>query len=293
MRADRLATTPISWGWVGGNRWGVDLPAERVLAEMAGLGFTATEIGAPGFLPDDVGAARALLERFGMRPVAGPVSFLAHEPALVDDALARVRAAADRLAALGATVLMTVPKRGALQPDDRLDDDTWRCVLDVLAQVEAICADHGLHQAVHPHVGSLVETASDMERVLADERIGWCLDTAHVASGGMDPVVFAHEAGARIHHFHLKDADLDLGARMVRHEVGFDDAITARVFRPLGAGDLDIAAIVDAMAHRDDVWWVLEQDQACPTVPASGEGPVTDAAASLHCLRTLTTHGKG
>jgi inosose dehydratase len=280
MHSDRLATTPISWGYVGGNRWGVDLSPERVLGEMADSGFRATEAGVPGFLPDDVGAARALLDRFGLRPIAGPVSFLAHVPQAVDESLTRVRAAADRLAALGADVLMTVPKRGELGPADRLDPVTWRRVLDVLARVEGICNERGLHQAVHPHVGSLVETQDDMEIVLADERIGWCLDTAHVASGGADPVDFVAAAGARIHHFHLKDADLDLGRRMVSHEVPFDDAIKARVFRPLGQGDLDIGAVIDAMARRDDVWWVLEQDQACPEVPAPGDGPLLDALAS-------------
>ncbi len=280
MLRDRLATTPISWGFVGGNRWGVDLGAERILGEMASLGFRATEAGVPGFLPDDVGAARALLDRFGMHPIAGPVSFLAHIPSEVDDSLDRVRAAADRLAALGANVLMTVPKRGDLATGDRLDTVTWARVLDVLARVEEICDERGVHQAVHPHVGSLVETVEDMERVMGDERIGWCLDTAHVASGGADPVEFARDAGDRIHHFHLKDADLELGRRMVAHQVPFDDAIKANVFRPLGLGDLDIGAIIDAMAPRTDVWWVLEQDQACPSVPAAGEGPMLDAQAS-------------
>ena len=56
---ERLATTPISWGVVGGGRWGVDLPTDRVLDEMSDLGFSACEIGVPSFLPDDVGEARA------------------------------------------------------------------------------------------------------------------------------------------------------------------------------------------------------------------------------------------
>ena len=41
---------------------------------------------------------------------------------------------------------------------------------------------------------------------------------------------------------------------------------------PLGQGDVNIPAIVDAMAHRTDIWWVLEQDLACPAVPARACG---------------------
>src|SRR5436190_18033085 len=125
----RLASTPISWGWVGGNRWGVDPPVADVLGEMASLGFAATEVGVPGFLPDDVGAARELLDRFGLEPVAAPVSFLPDDEA---SALDRVRAAVDRLVAIGATVLMTVPKQTG-EPAD------WPRLVDLLAHVEEIC----------------------------------------------------------------------------------------------------------------------------------------------------------
>ena len=48
---ERLATTPISWGFVGGGRWGVDLPTDRVLGEMAELGFTAVEAGVRASCP--------------------------------------------------------------------------------------------------------------------------------------------------------------------------------------------------------------------------------------------------
>ena len=220
----RLATTPICWGFVGGGRWGIDLPTDRVLAEMAALGFGATEAGVPTFLPADVGAARALLDAHGLRVVAGAQSFIAHEPSQMADAVAATRAGAARLEALGADVMMTVPKRGDLPVGERLDPAGWRRVFDVFAQVDEVLADHGLRQALHPHVDSLVETAEDMTTVLEGCDVGWCFDTAHVASGGMDPVAFV-TAGPTINHVHLKDAHLELGRQMVDHEVGFADAI--------------------------------------------------------------------
>ena len=128
---ERLATTPISWGFVGGGRWGVDLPTNRVLDEMAALGFTAVETGVPSFLPADVGAARAMLDERGLRAVAGAQAFIAHEPSQADDAIAAARAGAARLQALGADVMMTVPKRGDLPVGERLDRDGWRHVFDV------------------------------------------------------------------------------------------------------------------------------------------------------------------
>src|SRR5918992_5140163 len=90
----RLAGAPISWGVCEVPGWGLQLPAERVLAEMAQLGLTATELGPLGYLPLDPGALRARLAEFGLALVGGFVPLVLHEPSC-DDA----KAAADEIAA--------------------------------------------------------------------------------------------------------------------------------------------------------------------------------------------------
>jgi inosose dehydratase len=282
----RLATTPISWGVVGQRRWGVDLPTERVLDEMRDLGFGATETGVPAFLPADIDAARTLLDEHDLRVVAGPQSFVLHEPSQADAALATARARAAALQALGADVMMTVPKRGDLPGGEALDSQGWRHVFSMFRAIDDVLVEFGLRQALHPHVDSVVETKADMATVLEGCDVGWCFDSAHVASGGMDPVEFARSCPT-ITHFHLKDVLIDLGEKMVRHEVNFDDAIKHGVFVPLGQGDLPIAEIVAAMSRRDDVWWVLEQDQAVPAVPPAGEGPSRAVSTSIRYLGSL------
>ena len=49
----RVAGAPISWGVCEVPGWGLQLPADRVLAEMRELGLRATEFGPDGFLPDE------------------------------------------------------------------------------------------------------------------------------------------------------------------------------------------------------------------------------------------------
>ncbi|MGI9623824.1 MAG: sugar phosphate isomerase/epimerase family protein [Acidimicrobiales bacterium] len=278
-----LATTPITWGYVGGNRWGIDMPPRTILGEMRDLGFTASEAGVPGFLPDDIGEAKALLEEFGIEAIAGPVSFVAHEAGSLPDATTRVEAAASRLAQLGATVLITVPKPGAHQLGEPLPPEQFTRLVASLHEIEAVAAAYGLRQALHPHVGSLVETADDMAQLLEAADIGWCLDTAHLASGDMSTEVFVEIAGDRITHVHVKDLDIALGQKMVAHEIGFDEAISANVFRALGDGDLDLGPVLAVLPR--DVWWVLEQDVAVPAAPEQGEGPIRDARRSLEEIR--------
>jgi len=287
----RLAATPITWGFVGNNRWGIDVPQERILSEMAEIGFTATEVGVLGFLPDDGTEAKVMLDKYGLRAASGPVSFVIHERGSRADALESVRRAGERLVALGGDVLITVPKPGSFQPDESLGGDGWKELCDGLDAVEDLCHSMGLRQALHPHVGSLVETKEDMQKVMEASSCGWCLDTAHIASGDLDPGDFVDMAGDRIALVHIKDLNLDLGRKMVRHEIAFDAAIAERVFVPLGEGDLDLAGIVPLLP--EEVWWVLEQDQAIAELPEAGTGPAADAASSLHVLQDLLGSADG
>ena len=287
----RLAATPITWGFVGNNRWGIDLPQERILSEMSEIGFTATEVGVPGFLPNDGAEAKVMLDKYGLRATSGPVSFVIHESGSRAHALESVRMAGERLVALGGDVLITVPKPGSLRPDESLGDDGWKELCDGLDAVEDLCHSMGLRQALHPHVGSLVETKEDMHKVMEASTCGWCLDTAHIARGDLDPSDFVDMAGDRIALVHIKDLNLDLGRKMVRHEIGFDAAIAERVFVPLGEGDLDLAGIVSLLPQ--EVWWVLEQDQAVTELPDSSSGPVNDAASSLRALQEMLDTADG
>ena len=145
----RLAATPITWGFVGNNRWGIDVPQERILSEMAEIGFTATEVGVPGFLPDDGTEAKVMLDKYGLRAASGPVSFVIHERGSRADALESVRRAGERLVALGGDVLITVPKPDSLRPDESLGGDGWKELCDGLDAVEDLCHSMGSVSYTH------------------------------------------------------------------------------------------------------------------------------------------------
>ena len=68
---DRLAGAPISWGACEVPGWGVMPDPESVLSEMAELGIRGTELGPPGFLPDEPGALADMLRRHGLTLVGG------------------------------------------------------------------------------------------------------------------------------------------------------------------------------------------------------------------------------
>jgi inosose dehydratase len=196
--ARRLAGAPISWGICEVPGWGRQLPAERVLGEMASLGLHATELGAIGYLPLEPAALRARLDEFGLRLVAGFVPLVLHEPEL-GPTRERASQMAELLAGAGAEVFI-----GAILADEDwgpprpLQDAEWERLVGRLADVEELVAGHGLRLAVHPHVGTLIERDAEVQRLLADSAVGWCLDTGHMLIGGTDAVDFVRRHGERV-----------------------------------------------------------------------------------------------
>lgn len=287
---DRIASAPISWGICEVPGWGHMLPTDRVLTEMTGLGISATEYGAPGFLPTEPDAIRSVLDGHGMSLIGGFTPLVLHDPARRDDALVRTRATAELFRRAGATTFVSCP----VMDDDwsvprPLDRDEHRHLVRMLSAVDEICADHGLRQVLHPHVQTVVETAPDVERVLEDCDVAWCLDTGHLAIGGTDPVDFARRAADRVGHVHLKDVRMDLVPALLDRSTSIMAGVQAGLFPPLGQGDLELAEVVvtlERAGYRG--WYVIEQDTAITgELPAAGEGPVTGVAASMRYLHDV------
>jgi inosose dehydratase len=288
-RARRLAGAPISWGVCEVPGWGLQLPAERVLGEMAQLGLRATELGPVGYLPSDPQAVRVLLDRHGVRLVGGFVPLVLHEP----DAGAALREA-DRVAAVMAqagadTFVAAIVADAAWSTPFALDERQWASLVAHLDEAAAVVARYGLALAVHPHVGTLVERDAEVRRLLADSDAGWCLDTGHLLIGGTDPARFAREHADRIAHVHLKDVDAGVAQRLRAGELTLMQAVQSGLFRPLGQGDARIEEVVGLLdAQGYERWLVLEQDAAITgQEPPVGSGPVLDVRRSIEFLNRL------
>lgn len=280
----RVAGAPISWGVCEVPNWGHQLEAERVLSEMHSLGLAATEFGPVGFLEVDPTAKAEQLASYGMKAVGGFLPVLLHDAG--HDPLPEVDAFIDGCLASGAGVVVLAAFTGVDGYDARpvLDDAGWSVMLANLDRITDRATERGVIACVHPHVGTMVETGEETERVLAGSRVGLCVDTGHLLVGGADPVVLTERHTDRVVHVHLKDVDGRLAAQVIDGTLTFAEAVRAGMFRPLGAGDVDIAAMVRTLEGAGyQGWYVLEQDVMLDA-PPSDEGPVADVRASLDYL---------
>ena len=292
MTALRIATAPISWGVSEVEGWGVQLSPARVLAEMRELGFDATELGAEGFLPPAPADKARVLAAHGMTAIGSFVPVVAH---LEDvDPLPRVEQELRDYAASGAEVLVLATVTGATGYDDTREPLTpaqWRTLLANLEKIREIASVAGVTAVLHPHVGTVVETAEDIQAVLEGSAIPFCFDTGHLMIGGTDPVRFAAEHADRIAYMHLKDVSLEGMRRVKDDEISYFDAIVEDIlYRPIGQGDVDVRAILASLLEAGyDGWIVLEQDKVVREEPAPGDGPILDARASVEQVRRLVS----
>ena len=287
---DMLAGAPISWGVCEVPGWGRMLEPDRVFAEMASLGLTATELGPIGYLPFEPAAIRERLDRHGLRLVGGFVPLVLHT-----EDLRPARESADRIAAR--------PGRRRRRRVRRRRRRGRRLVAPGRARRRrpgaGSRATSARSSAWSPTTASrsrCTRTSArrsrrrdDVERMLAISDAGWCFDSGHLLIGGTDPTDFVRRHGDRIVHAHLKDVDAGIAARLRAGELTLVEATQAGLFRPLGRGDARIDEVVDLLSRAGyERWLVLEQDTAITGVePPVGRGPVIDVRTSIDYLHSL------
>jgi inosose dehydratase len=284
---DRIAGAPISWGVCEVPDWGFQMSPERVLGDMKALGLVATEFGPVEFLPTDPQEKAAVLASYDLRAVGGFLPVVLHDAD--HDPLPEADAYLDGCLAAGAGVIVLAASTGLDGYDARpvLDDAQWKLLLENLDRIAERAAERGVTAVVHPHIGTMVENADDVQRVLDGSAIGLCIDTGHLAAAGADPVAITLANPTRVGHVHLKDVDAAKAARVVAGEVAFGDAVADGMWTVLGEGSVDVVAMIEALEGSGYTgWYVLEQDLMLRDGEPEGEGPIADVRRCLAFVET-------
>ena len=287
--AVKIAGAPISWGVCEAENWGYQMAPERVFSEMASLGLTGTEFGPLGFLPVDPAARAEVLAKLGMTAIGGFFPVLLHDASV--NPLPKVEAELDAYQAAGANVLVIAAEQPGGNYDHKrpeLDEASWTLLLSNLKRIDEYARSRGVLATVHPHVGTMIETESDIQRLVDGTDIGITLDTGHMFIGGTDPVAFSAKYPQRIKHTHLKDVRLELARKVQSGELTYYQAVVQGMYTPLGEGDIDIRAIVKNLLDAGfDGWFCLEQDNVVQANPAEGEGPFDEARRSVRFINQV------
>jgi myo-inosose-2 dehydratase len=261
----RFGTSPIAWSNDDLPELGGATPLETCLAEARAAGYAGIELG--NKFPREAGALRPLLERHGLALVSGWHSGRLLERS-IEAELAAIEPHAALLGAMGCAVLIFAETSGGiagrsdvpLSRRPRVED--WPGFGRKLTRLAEALAARGLRLAYHHHMGTVVETAAEIDLLMAatGDAVSLLLDTGHLAFAGADPAAVAAAHRARIAHVHCKDVRPAVLARARAEDSSFLDAVLAGVFTVPGDGALDFAAVLRALG-RYAGWLVVEAEQ--------------------------------
>lgn len=287
----RIGTAPISWGVCELPDWGVVLPYERVLDQMAELGYAGTELGPWGYLPRDPAALGRALGRRGLALAGAFCPVTLHDPARYDEQVRQALETARLIAGCGAPVLVLAEAGDAARgriagrvvaEGPRFGEAEWDRFAAGANEIARQARALGLVTAFHPHAGTYVETPGEIDELLGrtdPDLVGLCLDTGHVAYGGGDAAALARREARRIRHVHLKDLDPTRYAGAIARGLDFTAAVGEDVFTAVGDGRVDMSGVLRALREvAYDGWLIVEQDIRIRE--GSPRDPRADAARS-------------
>lgn len=276
----KFALNPIQWfatpdGWVDPS---VAPPLRQRLGTIAEHGFTAVQTELPP--PEEEGAYFSLLAEYGIRPGPGYLS-VAWSPEqgvnhkLVDNAR-RVAAAHARLGVdvvfVSSGMSKTATRVQLAAVGHEADQRRLASIADLMGAASAAMRAEGVTAALHPHVGTWIETEAETRWVLDNTSAGdlkFGPDLGHLAWAGADYLQLLTEYKARIPAVHLKDFNADIAAASRRDPAPYQKAILAGLWREPGYGDCDFDAAFGILGEAPDRWAVIEVD--FPTTSTPGE----------------------
>jgi inosose dehydratase len=271
--AVRIGVNPIGWTNDDLTELGGDTPLETCLREAREAGYAGIELGRK--FPRRAAELRPILARHGLALVSG--WYGAH--LLERSAKAELAAAADHLTLLGemgCPVVVWAETTGAVHGEraiplsrrPRLAAGDWPRFGEALTEVAEALRALNLRLAYHHHMGTVVETEAEIDRLMAvtGEAVGLLLDTGHLTYAGADVAGVVRRHGPRIVHVHAKDVRLAVLAEVRRRDLSFLDAVVAGVFTVPGDGAVDYGGLLPRLRAAGYAGWLVVEAEQDPAV---------------------------
>ena len=249
----KLGYQTITWGGVVGQAQGVtsikDLfyqtygSTAKACEDIAAAGYSGIEIfdGNLAEYANDPDSFKSLLSKHKLELVSvyTGANFI-YNDILVDE-FHKIKQAIAFAKSMGAINLIV---GGGAKRSTGTTEEDFQMLAKGLDQVTDLAAAAGLTACYHPHLTTIVETTTELDKIMSLSKIHFCPDTAHLTAGGVDAAAAIRKYGTRVRHVHLKDYTANPFA-----------------FLPLGKGDIDFADIFSALKEVNyDGWLVVELD---------------------------------
>lgn len=272
MRKIICATAPCSWGvwYADGTPSGT--PYSVFLDQAAQAGYKALELGPDGYLPADEGRLRDELDSRGLKVCAGTACYCFDREPSFESFRPKIEQMCKRLCAFDAAYIVAMDESDVGLYSEKkkgMSVQVWDGFLTKIRDMADFTKkEYGIDIVYHPHIKSMVETESEIVRLLEYTGVDLCLDTGHHAyvngtGAHSDTSVcqFIRTYKEKIAYLHFKNVSYDVFQKVRREQLDSDTAFDLDVMCDLADGMIDYQMLKEAL---DEIPFqgigVIEQD---------------------------------
>ncbi len=286
----RLAINPITWSNDDDPSLGADIPLDTCLSQTRQAGYAGTEFGFK--FPRTTPELTAVLRRHDLdlvsawydgrileKDVEAEYDAILPHLTMLKDQGCKLVVYADTSRGRHGGIFQPVSQR------PRLAEDEWRPYGRKITALAEKFADFGVRLAFHHHMGTIVETDAEVDRLMATtgEAVGLLFDTGHCVYAHGDPQALLERHIRRVTHVHCKDIRLPVLQKAWAGDWSFMAAVLAGVFTVPGDGSIDYLPLLQRLCTAGyDGWLVVEAEQD----PAKAD-PLTYASLGYRNLLKL------
>ncbi|WP_020396841.1 myo-inosose-2 dehydratase [Thiolinea disciformis] len=269
----RIGINPITWTNDDLPELGAETPLEVCLTEGKEAGYAGFELG--NKFPRDPKVLGPVLDSHGLKLVSGWFSGKLLERS-VEAEIEAIQGHLNLLKSLGATAMVYCEVTGCVHSEREtpvskrpvLAAHQWAEFGKKLNQVADYTQSQGVKIAYHHHMGTVVQTEADIDKLMANtsDAVGLLLDTGHLTYAGGDPVAVQKRHAKRINHVHCKDIRRSVLDDVLNRDTSFLNAVLAGVFTVPGDGCVDYPTICKGLKAANYSGWLVVEAEQDPAV---------------------------
>ena len=269
----RIGINPLTWTNDDLPSLGAETSLETCLREAREAGFTGVELG--NKFPRQASVLAPILRAHDLQLVSGWYSGRLLERD-VDAEWSAMRPHFELLHALQCEVMVFAEVSRCTHGDQlaplsqrpHLPEGQWARFGERLSALAQRMQGEGLRMAYHHHMGTVVQSAQDIDRMMSNtsDAVGLLLDTGHLTYAGGDPAQVAARYAARIVHVHCKDVRKNVLERSRNRDSSFLNAVLEGVFTVPGDGMVDYPRVLRPIAQSGYQGWLVVEAEQDPAV---------------------------
>ncbi|NVK36139.1 MAG: myo-inosose-2 dehydratase [Rhodobacteraceae bacterium] len=271
-----FGTNPIAWANDDDQTLGAHIPTEKILSDASAIGFDGIENGHRW--PDEPEALKQLLGGHGLKFISGWYSLNLLVQSVEDEKKA-IQPHLDKLKHNGCKVCIACENSNTIQGSDTdlsqspvLSVDEMKAFGAKVEELAVFTASQGIDLVYHHHMGTVVETADEIDAFMAATGPATKLlfDAGHCYFGtkGADPTPILAKYVDRVGHFHAKNVRPAVMRDVREKGMSFMDGVRAGVFTVPGdeEGGVDFHPLLKLLKDAGYEGWIVIEAEQDPEV---------------------------